>query len=98
MGEPGFWDHPENAKTTVVELKALKAAIDPVENLLTAIEDLRALYQLGQEVSDQDTLVEADRTLGELERRAAQVELQSLLDGPNDGKNCFFTIQAGAGG
>ena len=31
-------------------------------------------------------------------RRGEKVELQSLLDGPNDPRNCFFTIQAGAGG
>jgi peptide chain release factor 2 len=27
-----------------------------------------------------------------------EVELVALLDGPNDPRNCFFTIQAGAGG
>ena len=62
------------------------------------VEDVRALYQLGEEAGDADTLAEADRTLAGLERKAEQVELQALLDGPNDAKNCFFTIQAGAGG
>ena len=36
--------------------------------------------------------------MAELERQGEEVELQSLLDGPNDPRNCFFTIQAGAGG
>src|SRR6185436_12163506 len=43
-------------------------------------------------------LEEADRMLTALERRGGKVELQSLLDDKNDPRNCFFTIQAGAGG
>jgi peptide chain release factor 2 len=42
--------------------------------------------------------VEADRMLAELEKRGAKVEIESLLDGANDARNAFFTIQAGAGG
>ena len=98
MGEAGFWDNPETAKGIVAEIKTLKATIEPIETLLRGIEDVRAMYQLGEEASDPDTLEEADRTLAELEKRSEQVELQSLLDGPNDPKNSFFTIQAGAGG
>src|SRR5207244_10139528 len=44
------------------------------------------------------SLDEADRSLSALEKRAERVELQSLLDGKNDPLNCFFIIQAGAGG
>jgi peptide chain release factor 2 len=98
MGEPGFWDHQETAKGIVSELKLLKAAIDPIESLLRGIDDVRALYQLGDEAGDADALAEADRTLADLEKKSGQVELQALLDGPNDPRNCFFTIQAGAGG
>jgi len=98
MGEAGFWDHPESAKASVSELKSIKAMIDPVQGLLKQIEDVRALYQLGTEAEDADTLAEADQALTDLERASERVELQSLLDGPNDPRNCFFTIQSGAGG
>ncbi len=36
--------------------------------------------------------------LADLESRGEQVELQALLDGKNDPKNCFVQIHAGAGG
>jgi peptide chain release factor 2 len=98
MGETGFWDNPGAAKSTVAELKVIKATLTPVEELLRAIDDVRALYQLGEEAGDTASLEEADRTLAELEKRGAKVELQSLLDDKNDPRNCFFTIQAGAGG
>jgi peptide chain release factor 2 len=98
MGDAGFWDNPETAKSTVSELKALKTMIDPLESLVRAIDDVRALYQLGEEAGDSDSLAEADRTLAELEQRGQKVELQSLLSGKNDPKNCFLQIHAGAGG
>jgi len=98
MGEPGFWDNQENAKALVAEVKALKALIDPLVAMLRDIADVKALYQLGVEATDAASLEEADRTLADLEKRAERVELQSLLDGKNDPKNCFVQIHAGAGG
>jgi peptide chain release factor 2 len=98
MGQAGFWDDPEKAKTVVGEVKALKALIDPLAAMLRDIDDLTALYELGEEAGDSASLEEADRALAELEKRAERVELQSLLDGKNDARNCFVQIHAGAGG
>ncbi len=60
--------------------------------------DIQALFDLGTEAEDADSLEEADGQLTALEARTGKVELVSLLDGPNDPRNAFFTIQAGAGG
>jgi peptide chain release factor 2 len=98
MGEAGFWDNPERAKTIVSELKVLKAQIEPITNMLAGIEDVRALYQLAEEAGDEESMVEADRQLAELEKRGEQVELVALLDGKNDPLGAFVTIHAGAGG
>ena len=98
MGEPGFWDRPEQAKSVVTEAKTLKAVVEPVEGILRAIGDVRALQELGAEAGDAASLTEADEQLTQLEKKAERVELQSLLNGKNDPLNCFFTIQAGAGG
>jgi peptide chain release factor 2 len=98
MGEAGFWDHPESAKGVVSELKMLKATTDPVLDMLKGLEDVKAMQELADEAGDAETLAEADRALADLEKKGEKVELQALLDGPNDPRNCFFTIQAGAGG
>ena len=98
MGEEGFWNNPDGAKSVVAEVKTLKSAIEPIENMMRSIGDLRALYELGAEAGDAETMEEADRTLMDLEKQAEKVELQSLLDGKNDPKNCFVQIHAGAGG
>jgi peptide chain release factor 2 len=98
MGAEGFWDNPDAAKSVVGEVKTLKAITDPIEAMLRGVDDVKALYELGTEASDQDSLEEADRMLADLEKKYAEVELQTLLDGLNDPKNCFFSIQAGQGG
>lgn len=98
MGQVGFWDNQETAKGVVAQVKVLKAIIDPVQEVLRGVEDTRALYELGAEAGDQESLDEADRALADLERKGDKVELQALLDGANDYRNCFFTIQSGAGG
>jgi peptide chain release factor 2 len=98
MGQTGFWDNPDQAKKIVSELKVIKAQMDPILGLLAEIDDVKAMYELASEAEDQDLLAEADQTLAKLETKGARVELQALLDGPNDPRDCFFTIQAGAGG
>ena len=98
MSEPGFWDNQEAAKGVVAENKLLKTATDPVINVLKELDDVRTLLELGTEAGDQATLDEADQSLTKLEQRAEKIEVQALLDGENDALNCFFVIQAGAGG
>jgi peptide chain release factor 2 len=98
MGEVGFWDHQETAKGVVTEVKVLKAAIEPVEKVLTELDEVRALFQLGDEAGDEESILEADRQLATLEKKADRVELLALLGGKNDPLNTFVTIQAGAGG
>jgi peptide chain release factor 2 len=98
MGETSFWDNQESAKGVVAELKVLKAMIDPIESLLRGIDDAKALYELAEEAGDQESMAEADRMLADLEKKGEKVELQTLLDGKNDHRNAFFTIQSGAGG
>ena len=101
MNAADFWNDQESAKGTVSELKRLKASIEPVQAMLREVDDLRALYELANEEEGEardEMIVEADQMLARLEGRGEQVELQALLSEPNDPRNAFVTITAGAGG
>ncbi len=98
MNETSFWDNQEAAKSVVSELKVIRATTDPVEVLLRGIDDARALCQLAEEAGDAESMEEADRMLVDLEKKGEKLELQTLLDGENDHRNAFFTIQSGQGG
>ena len=98
MGETDFWDNQEAAKSVVGEVKILKTQIEPMENVMSAIADVKAMYELASEADDRATMEECDAMLVDVEAQAQKVELQAVLDGKNDPRNCFVSIQAGAGG
>ena len=99
MSQPGFWDDPETAGKVVAELKAAKATIDPVRKLLAAAEDAGVMLELAAEESDDpDAVRQLDTELTDVSEQLERVELLTLLSRPNDARDCFFSIQAGAGG
>ncbi len=98
MGAADFWDNQEAAQKTVAQLKLLKAQITPVSEFQSALEDAMVGYELAREEKDDDLLTETDEQLFKLTSRIEQIELQSLLSGKHDHRNCFFTISAGDGG
>lgn len=98
MERPGFWDIQENAQKTVAEMKTLRAQVEPVQDLLRRSEDAVVLIELANEQNDDESRSEVQRELERLVEKTDQVELFTLLSGENDSRNCFFSIQAGAGG
>jgi len=98
MGSPSFWDSQEKAQTVVAELKTLRAQVEPVQDLLRRADDAHVLLELVEEQDDPESRAEAVRELEAISSRIEQVELLTLLSGENDQRNCYLSIQAGAGG
>ena len=98
MGAAGFWDNQEAAQKTVADLKLTKAQTSPLKSVIEDFGDARVAYEMAREASDDELLQEADASLFDLTRRMEKVELQSLLGGKHDHRNCFFIISAGDGG
>ena len=98
MAEPGFWDYPEAAQTIVGQLKSVKAAMDPLQALIAQADDLEVLLELAREANDAEALAEVGTGLIQLRTGLDRLELITLLSGPDDKRDCFFSIQAGAGG
>jgi peptide chain release factor 2 len=98
MSQAGFWNNPEAAQKIVSELSALKSVIEPVKEALAGIGDLAELFEIAAAESDQQTLESLADDMEGLKKKCAQIELQGLLSRPEDMKNCFFSIHAGAGG
>ncbi len=95
MTKTGFWDNPDSAQSVVSQLSTLKSIIEPVEELGREVKDLSELFDLAVESDEVEQLGD---DLTNLVRRCEQIELQGLLSRPDDTKNCFFSIHAGAGG
>jgi peptide chain release factor 2 len=98
MEGPGFWDEPDQAQQTVLELKKLKAVVEPIEQLERRLADVRALDDMLAEEEDPELRGEFTSEQTAIAAEIDRVERLTLLSGPNDAKNCYFAIQAGTGG
>ena len=98
MSKTGFWDNSDSAQSVVSELKALKSVIEPVEEMQLEVVDLKELFDLAAAESDQEELRQLEDDLDTLVKKCERIELTGLLSRPEDMKNCFLSIHAGAGG
>jgi len=98
MGSPGFWEDRAAAEAVVDELKALKAVVEPMDALNAQAEDMQVLLDLAEEEKDPSAVAEVAESLPDMTKELDRLELMTLLSGPHDAANCYFKIQAGAGG
>jgi len=98
MAGAGFWNDQEKARAVVSKLSAVKAVIEPVEEVSRTGQDLVELFGLAVEENDTDVLASIEDDLEELSKRCDKIEIAGMLAGADDMKGCFFSIHAGAGG
>ena len=96
MSVPDFWDDNESAQKTVGQLKSLKAIVGPLDELTESVEDLGALFEMAEE--DKSVVDEVTAEVARLEKILDDLELKSLLNGPNDSAGAILSINARDGG
>ena len=101
MTSDTFWNNAEAARKAIEDVNGLKKKLDPLLKFEARVADVRVLLELGEAEppAGQDALqAEAAAEIVTLGREVERFELTVLLTGPHDGRNCIFSIQAGAGG
>lgn len=98
MAAPGFWDDPEGAQRIVQRLKSLKATLDPADDIGLRLDDARVLAELAAEENDAPAFKQLGEDLAAAAQRLERLEFLALLSRPDDPKNCYLSIHAGAGG
>jgi len=98
IAAPGFWDNQETAQQVLRERTALEKIVDAWDRCQRLADDVRVMIELGQEAEDTEALAEVTGMNDRLEREVSQAEFQRMLSGQHDRNNCFFSINAGAGG
>ncbi|SHJ12066.1 peptide chain release factor 2 [Wenxinia saemankumensis] len=96
--DPTLWDDPEGAQKLMRDRQALLDAIEGYEQMSRDLADNRELIEMGEMEEDEDIVAEAEAALRTLRGKAAQKELEALLNGEADGNDTFLEINAGAGG
>jgi peptide chain release factor 2 len=98
MSRPGFWDVPDRAQDVVAERSRLTSLVSPLIELERRLTDTSELVELSEGDADESTFAELDGEVEQLMRTFRDVELRATLSGPNDHKDSFLRIHAGAGG
>ena len=76
----------------------LDDAVTHYRALESELEEHVGMIELGEEEGDEATVAEAEKALADMRRRAALLQLETLLSGEADGNDTFIEIHAGAGG
>lgn len=96
--DPNLWDNPDAAQKLMRERQMLVDAMGNYEGIKTELQDNIDLIELGEMEEDEEVVAEAEEALKALEAKAAEKELEALLDGEADGNDTFLEINSGAGG
>ena len=96
--DPRLWDNPEGAQKLMRERQLLVDAMTSYEGIKQELSDNLELIELGEMEDDAEVVAEAEAALIALKAKAAEKELEALLDGEADGNDTFLEINAGAGG
>lgn len=95
---PDFWNDNERAQQILKKRTGMEKIVTAWDELNRLAADAAAAIELGEESEDEALLTEAREINDLLETKLSAVEFQKMLSDPHDASNCYFSINAGAGG
>ncbi len=96
--DPNLWDDAEAAQKLMRDRQILLDNIANYEGIATDLQDNIDLIELGEMEEDTEVVEEAENAIATLKAKAAEKELEALLDGEADSNDTFLEINSGAGG
>lgn len=98
LENPKLWDKPTQAQELNRQVKRLREAINPWDQLAGRTEDLQVLIELGEESQDREVGAEIQAEFTAITSALEQLELTATMSGEHDADNAFLTVHSGAGG
>ncbi len=96
MAAADFWNDQQQAQAAVNERKSLVSVVRPLQEALSASEDLTAMIDMASE--DESFAAEVPAEVKRLEDVVGELKLRSLLSGKHDASGAILTINARDGG
>ena len=98
MEAPDFWDNAEVSQKKMKELKGLKDDMETYQNLVTQMEDMETMIEMGYEENDPELIPEIQEMLDQFQTDFDNIRVKTLLSGEYDSENAIIKLNAGAGG
>ena len=96
MGEPGFWDEPDQAAKVSAEHARVTRKLETYNGLQSDVDDLEGLAELAED--DEGVAAEVEEQFASVESRLEALEEERLFSGDYDAGDALVTVNAGAGG
>lgn len=96
--QAGFWDDADAARTTMERLTRAREDVTAIENARTKLDDAKTALELGDEMDDEELIVEAVALCDELARDLSELELSSWFTDELDHGDAIVTVTPGQGG
>ncbi len=96
--DPTLWDNPEAAQKLMRDRQMLVDALAAHDAIARDLTDNVELIEMGEAENDAEIVADAEAALKVLQAKAAQKEIEALLNGEADGNDTFLEINSGAGG
>ena len=93
-----FWQDADRAQLVINESNELKAWTVPYSDLKKRFEDVQSLLPEAYEAEEDALVQELLNDLNHVDVSLADLEVRRMLSGELDSKDCYLTINSGAGG
>ena len=98
MEDSSFWDDNIKAQKTISQCNEFKDWVVPYEDLKQRFDNAKELLPEADESGEEELVSELCDELYNIEKSIGGLEVRKMLSGELDNKNCYLTINAGAGG
>jgi peptide chain release factor 2 len=98
MEQGEFWDDNNAAQKVIAERNLLQAWTSPYGKLKQSFFDTKELLPEALAEGDQSLIDDLMKELEHIEKGLSDLEIRKMLSGELDFKNCYLSINAGAGG
>ena len=98
MEAPDFWNDPEQSQKMMKELKSKKNDVEVYQQLVSQMEDIEVMLEMGYEENDSSLIPEIQELLDDFVKTFDNIRMKTLLSGEYDRNNAIVTLHAGAGG
>ena len=98
MEEGDFWSDNQAAQKVINECNLLKGWTQPYRAIKKRFDAAKELLEEVEEDEDPELYQELLKELSEVEKGLEDLEIKKMLSGELDDKNCYLSVNAGAGG
>ena len=98
LEDPTIWNDSKRSQEIGREKKTLEDSVIVLASMEQQLQDLRELFQMAIDESDDATLVSVAADVTAVEKEVANLEFRRMFSDPMDPSNCFLDVQSGSGG